>query len=121
MKFIATIFLFFIFLIASFTKSIVWLYYQYNLDFIKKELCVNKDKPKLNCNGKCYLSKQIKKTEKNDNKLPQSLKNLKEITLYLFKTLNYCFIPFEYFNFINFKEVLKFNLNSKIFTPPKII
>ncbi len=26
-------------------------------DYIKNELCENKDKPKLECNGKCHLAK----------------------------------------------------------------
>ncbi len=35
--------------------------YLINYDFIANELCVNKDKPLLGCNGKCYLEKQVKK------------------------------------------------------------
>jgi len=30
-------------------------------DYIKNELCVNKDKPKLECNGKCHLKKELAK------------------------------------------------------------
>ena len=37
------------------------LYYQLNIDYIIETYCVNKEKPKLQCNGKCYLSKQLKK------------------------------------------------------------
>lgn len=41
-------------------------------DQIAKEKCENKDKPTLKCNGKCYLAKQLKKTEeeKNENSSP---------------------------------------------------
>ncbi|MEZ4858545.1 MAG: hypothetical protein R2781_07015 [Flavobacteriaceae bacterium] len=35
------------------------LYYQLNIDYIIETYCVNKDKPKLQCNGKCYLSQQL--------------------------------------------------------------
>ena len=35
-------------------------YYQLNLDYIVAEYCVNKKRPSLQCNGKCYLSKQLK-------------------------------------------------------------
>ena len=34
--------------------------YYANYDYIAQELCENKDKPLLECNGKCYLVKQIK-------------------------------------------------------------
>ncbi|QHC86204.1 hypothetical protein AS589_16110 [Empedobacter brevis] len=30
-------------------------------DYIKNELCVNRDKPELECNGKCHLKKELAK------------------------------------------------------------
>ncbi|MCK0160967.1 hypothetical protein [Allomuricauda sp. F6463D] len=37
-------------------------------DYIKNELCENKDKIELKCNGKCYLAKQLAKaSEKEKN------------------------------------------------------
>lgn len=39
-------------------------YYQINKDFIAKNLCENRDKPQMNCCGKCYLNKQLKKIDK---------------------------------------------------------
>ncbi|MGX1023131.1 hypothetical protein [Psychroflexus sp. MBR-150] len=33
--------------------------YILNYDYIVNVLCINRDKPKLNCNGKCYLMKMI--------------------------------------------------------------
>lgn len=35
--------------------------YYANYDYIATVLCENKDKPYLECNGKCYLEKQLKK------------------------------------------------------------
>ncbi len=35
-------------------------------DYIKNELCVNKDKTELNCNGKCYLAKQLAKASEKE-------------------------------------------------------
>lgn len=35
--------------------------YYANYDYIANELCINKDKPYLECNGKCYLDKELKK------------------------------------------------------------
>ncbi|WP_405563641.1 hypothetical protein [Polaribacter sp. Asnod6-C07] len=34
-------------------------YYQLNIDYIIETYCVNKNKPELQCNGKCHLAKQI--------------------------------------------------------------
>ena len=34
-------------------------YYELNIDYIIETYCVNKDKPELQCNGKCHLAKQL--------------------------------------------------------------
>ena len=39
--------------------------YAINKDYIAKNLCINKDKPKSCCKGKCYLKKQLAKTNSN--------------------------------------------------------
>lgn len=38
--------------------------YLYNQDYIAEVLCINKDKPMLNCDGKCYLAQMIKEQQK---------------------------------------------------------
>lgn len=40
--------------------------YQWNKNFIANYLCINKGKPELKCNGKCYLKKQIEQKTTND-------------------------------------------------------
>jgi len=37
--------------------------YAIDYEYISKVLCINKNKPKSKCNGKCHLAKQIKKGE----------------------------------------------------------
>jgi len=46
-------------------------HYTLNKDFIAEVLCINKDKPKLNCNGKCYLAQKLKEAEEKENKSSQ--------------------------------------------------
>ncbi len=36
-------------------------------DYIKNELCINKDKPELKCNGKCHLKKEMAKASNTDS------------------------------------------------------
>lgn len=40
--------------------------YIINQDYITEFLCINKDKPQLQCNGKCHLAKQIEKQQEKD-------------------------------------------------------
>lgn len=44
-------------------RSLVILNWKINQDIITEKYCVNKDKPMMNCNGKCYLSKQLENLE----------------------------------------------------------
>ncbi len=45
--------------------------YLINQDYIAEFLCINKDKPELECNGKCYLAEQLKKaSEEKEKNLP---------------------------------------------------
>ena len=50
--------------------------YGINKDFIATVLCINKDKPELKCDGKCYLAKQVKKASESDEQIPQTPKRL---------------------------------------------
>ena len=48
--------------------AIPFVEYIVNYDYIVKELCENREKPQLKCNGKCHLKKELAKTasqEKN--------------------------------------------------------
>lgn len=41
--------------------------YQLEKDFIAENLCVNKNNPASQCNGKCYLLKNITKAEEGES------------------------------------------------------
>lgn len=41
--------------------------YAVNYNYISSQLCENRDKPQLLCNGKCYLKKEILKSTENQN------------------------------------------------------
>lgn len=56
------------------------LYYHINKAYIAQQLCINKNNPKLHCNGHCYLSKQLKKAEEGEhNSQSKMLKEKEEI------------------------------------------
>lgn len=55
-----------------------------NQDYIAKVLCINKDKPELDCKGKCHLKKQLKQEEEQTPKLPTStVKEIIENLIYI--------------------------------------
>jgi len=55
----------------TFSRYIVVLDYRLNKTFIAKNLCENKDRPEMKCEGKCYLCKRLKKEDKKDQDNPE--------------------------------------------------
>lgn len=51
-------------MLSAFAVPLTYLDYELRKDFIAEYLCVNKDKPQLQCHGQCHLSKEVKKAEK---------------------------------------------------------
>jgi len=61
-----------------------------NQDFIAKVLCIEKDEPMSNCNGKCYLSQKLKKVqEPDDTQAPTRQKSEKVEVIYYFTKCKY--------------------------------
>ncbi|WP_024770299.1 hypothetical protein [Aquimarina macrocephali] len=60
MRILFSILLFASFAIRPAMEISTVLYYQLNIDTIVEKYCVNKERPRLNCNGKCYLMSQMK-------------------------------------------------------------
>ena len=95
------------------SKTLYSIFWQVNFYMNQKEIaaieCVNKSRPEMHCNGKCYLAKQLQKAEDNLNakkeKNNQSLSHLKVIEGSLF-------IP---------NEIVSFQLNSSFILKAKSI
>ena len=66
-------------MVRPFTQAYYLIDYQLRQDFIAKVLCINKEKPQLHCNGKCYLAKRLKATEEKENKTQRSILEKYEI------------------------------------------
>lgn len=44
-------------------------YYELNIDYIIDTYCINKEKPQLQCNGKCHLMSQLSANTSTDSYL----------------------------------------------------
>jgi hypothetical protein len=60
-------------------RYMVMLGFYMNQEYIAKNLCVNRDKPAMHCNGKCHLSKKLKEEEKKDQDNPERKDHHSEI------------------------------------------
>jgi hypothetical protein len=110
-------------------KSVVVLNWKINQDLITEKYCVNKDKPMMNCDGKCYLSKQLENLELKEEQERKNHPNPQHKV----ETVNYSWIIddlySEYFTFLSLEtlehvECLKTFVSNPylqdIFHPPTI-
>ena len=58
--------------------------YVVNYEYISKVLCENKAKPKLKCNGKCHLMKELAKASDAENPKSSDKKGSVQLTEVLF-------------------------------------
>jgi len=104
----------------------VWILADFKVhqDFIAKALCINKDKPMSNCNGKCILAQKLKKAEEPQKKeFPAALKERLEINLYLtdiliVNTRSRLVVENNIHLFKN-DPFFKSNFSTEVFHPPK--
>lgn len=68
MKKLAFIFLICLFLWVSIQQVGVVIYFKYHQKEIEARFCENKDKPQLNCHGKCSLKRELEKTTSEQKK-----------------------------------------------------
>jgi len=105
------------FLIYYYRLVLPYVEYEVNKEYIEKNLCENRDKPWMNCHGKCHLKKQIKKASEEDKKHNPFITT--ENTLLFFLT-NVSLSEFDYssnllkntyyynfYNYIFISEILK--------------
>jgi hypothetical protein len=115
------------------SKTIYSVFWQVNFVVHQKEIteleCINKDRPEMNCNGNCYLSKQLQKAdleldqkrEENSKRLSQ-LKSIEGNDVFFFEMLN--FGPFPEINdekhtaLYGYSDSYNFEFQFTKFNPP---
>jgi hypothetical protein len=105
--------------------SKVWIFvsFKINQDYISKNLCENRAKPILKCNGKCQLMKKLKLADKDEEKqTPQTIKEKLEL-LYCHNQANFNVsqkFDFEVKNqsFFGYKFQDYSSFQSTLFRPP---
>ncbi|GAB3505975.1 hypothetical protein [Emticicia fontis] len=123
-KQIGLIFLSLALVVKSFVVPFICLDYELRKDFIIKNYCVNKNKPELHCDGKCFLAKKIHaQTEKEEqNALQNFIYKLLEINTFEsqsnFDFTNVVEIKDFSVNNFSFAEKTTIDFSSSIFHPP---
>jgi hypothetical protein len=76
---------------VNFSTLFIFAGFELNRDYVATHLCVNRDKPWLHCNGKCYFMRKIKQEQEKENSQErQAQKNLFQDALFD-KSVETCF------------------------------
>jgi hypothetical protein len=99
-------------------------WYQVNKEYIAANLCINRDKPELNCCGKCYLKKQFSKSEQSQERKGNIAKSENVFTVFI---IPQCWQADTYHIIANkqrygtYSMAIITSLPSDIFHPPPYI
>lgn len=74
MKFIAVSIFILLLMTQTFSKWFVVMSFNLNRDYIVKNLCENRYRPVLRCNGNCVLMKKMKQEQKQEQSSPAPVK-----------------------------------------------
>lgn len=112
-----------VFLFQSASKLIILADYEINKEYISKNLCENKEKPKSTCNGKCHLAKELKKQDKKENSVPVSQKEKFEVQYFSEVLVDQTsFITFlENRNYFSYSIIPYSRYLDSIFQPPRTV
>jgi|LGVD01.1.fsa_nt_gb hypothetical protein len=110
-------------LVISF-QSIPVFNYIANYEYISQELCENKDKPELECNGKCYLLKQTRALEEEQEEKEATISEILNLEYSTSDTFSYSLS-----NIIEIDLIDSFEYKTKVYSvysefptpPPKYI
>lgn len=66
------------------SRFFVYAGFELNHKYIAENLCINKNRPWLHCNGKCYFMRKIKQAEENEKK-QEARDNLSRLEISFFQ------------------------------------
>lgn len=108
-------------LFKAFLAPAVFIDFKLNQDYISKVLCINRDKPQLDCDGQCVLMQKMKSTQDAG---PEQAQGAKSHLVEIFSELTALFRPLSFSigqeQFYTFNEWMVLENFSEIFCPPKI-
>jgi hypothetical protein len=115
--------LFILILFVFQNTSSVWIIttFYINQDYIAKNICINRFDAVPVCKGQCFLDKELKASEKQEQKIPNAI--YKEIQLFCENQIDFSFpeviISFQKRVSILQKDNLKSTFIFSIYHPPR--
>lgn len=107
---------------SSFSRFLVVAGFEVNQNYIASNLCENKSRPWLHCNGRCYLMKKLKQAEEEEKKQAREDQKNRYQEALLTASLTISF-KMQGFKIVYPQYLVRgiIHLSSSLFQPPQII
>ena len=110
-------------LLQTFSQVVIVAEYYANKDYIAKNLCENRNKPKMHCDGKCCLKKKLAKEGKEQAPSPNNQKSEQAVTLF-YNDTRFEIIPCAAISvtshFFDRNDLRTFSFYHSVFHPPTV-
>ena len=110
-------------LLQSFSQVVIVAQYYANKDYIAKNLCENRAKPMMHCDGKCCLKKKLAKEGKEQAPNSQNQKSEQVVNLFCSDTRFEIkhFTPLKVSNkYFSYNDLATSSFHHSVFHPPTV-
>jgi len=110
-------------LLQTFSQVVTVAEYYANKDFIAKNLCENRNKPMMHCDGKCCLKKKLAKESKDQAPTSNNQKSEQAVTLFYSNTrfeIPPVIVTSVANHFFNRNDLRTFSFHHSVFHPPTV-
>ena len=120
-KKLVAIFFFLVVALQSFNMIVVVAGFYANRNYIAQNLCENRNKPMMHCNGKCYLRKKLAQQSKDQAPNPRNQKQEQVVNLFcsdITVQITHFAAPEQGITYPTYHELATAAYHGAIFHPP---
>jgi hypothetical protein len=110
-------------LLQTFSQVVIVAQYYAQKDFIARNLCENRSKPQLHCNGKCCLRKKLAKEGREQAPSPRNQKEEQVVNLFFannFIEIRPLLSVVTADDYFNRNDLRTFSFHHPVFHPPTV-
>ena len=108
---------------SHFSRVFVCAGFELNRNYIEHKLCINRTRPQLHCNGRCYFMRKLQEAEKNEKKREKENLEKSEITFFAETaeafSVKLSITPITIATFPVYCALYKSRFTGAIFIPPR--
>lgn len=114
-------------LVKAWVAPLIYLDFELRRDYIVNNLCVNRNRPELHCDGKCYLAKRLEAAKEQEQQQTERAFMFKLIDTAADGSFHTNLLPaiaiadryLPKVNYLHFISGISFRFITDIFHPPK--